>query len=1079
MNSSGIKRGLATTAVSALAIAGLPLFASSAQAAHGTAEVTLISQGAAGNDASVKNDGQDTTVRLEAEVADPTNAVVFQYNPNPTAAENDANWVTIATVTANDEGYASFEWNPAGLVGGEVALRAQVTETVGGTTTVYNSARSNVAILGGGAAANSVNITAGTTKGVFQEPYSDNDPAVNDASDAFTNGTNRWSVVEGTTSATSGTVGLYWYRDSDDSKQGATTANVTQPQGSQTGVFRGIVNIDGYDFSGNPDQIAFGAERDTDDIEAFELYNQTIDSVTAAPTSATVPGSGTAQITVTVLDQNDAPIAGAEVRSSNGTLVGYTNAQGRVTATQAGGSTTFYYANATDSNPFEAGLGDQRSADVTVGQYNPQATELEATSDNGSAFAYNEYDSDDITVQVLDQQGEDFSTSQNVQYYWTFAAFDGTQTTPRIPASGTTSIAAVNGEADIPLPVQGEGGTYTLFAGLAADPTSGQGAVPVSQVLTVQAGTAEIVFAEASEEAPAGESEEIVGSLELVGSNVGLPNRSVLLSYAGGDARFDQETGPDQATRLVTTGANGGFSATLDDPTATPQTTETGIVTAATQAKAEADDPADLDNPNATATNPVTFFNATAPDGATVEISTIGTGTPGTEENGTVTVEDENGNPLSGVAVTLTVDGESFFTSGDPDPAPANGADQGELEDLGQEITVITGVTGTADFSVAIERSEEFDDDGLAEDVVTATISTDSDTEDVDWDTSNPLNGGEVIIELAAARFQDSGVLPQAPTTDEVAYDVMVTDQFGNPVGGVDVEIDANNGGDVTGTENANDFIETDFADNAEFYLESDIEADVTPTGTWDAPVNEYGAGGAVAAPTSEDIEGDGPTAEFYLVDFGASTFTLAQQGEETVPVGTTVIMDYTAIDQNGEPIEFSVDFFRTGPDDFQDGDPNNPNPVPTGEDGMATYVFSGAAEGTATVTAIGYENGSVVPESQATDTVAFGPGGGGGEKVEVEALISGDSNGGKKDVVRFQVDDAAEGATVNLFKIRGTKSKGNRRLVEVREDIVPEGGTLTFKVADRNGNKKTRFVAKVAEGDNNLEATSNTQKLR
>ena len=44
MNSSGIKRGLAGSAITALAITGLPFLATSAQAAHGTAEVTLISQ---------------------------------------------------------------------------------------------------------------------------------------------------------------------------------------------------------------------------------------------------------------------------------------------------------------------------------------------------------------------------------------------------------------------------------------------------------------------------------------------------------------------------------------------------------------------------------------------------------------------------------------------------------------------------------------------------------------------------------------------------------------------------------------------------------------------------------------------------------------------------------------------------------------------------------------------------------------------------------------------------------------------------------------------------------------------------
>lgn len=56
MNSSGIKRGLATTAVSALAIAGLPLFASTASAATGD-EIVVAYQGPARNGATGAGNG--------------------------------------------------------------------------------------------------------------------------------------------------------------------------------------------------------------------------------------------------------------------------------------------------------------------------------------------------------------------------------------------------------------------------------------------------------------------------------------------------------------------------------------------------------------------------------------------------------------------------------------------------------------------------------------------------------------------------------------------------------------------------------------------------------------------------------------------------------------------------------------------------------------------------------------------------------------------------------------------------------------------------------------------------------------
>ncbi len=186
--------------------------------------------------------------------------------------------------------------------------------------------------------------------------------------------------------------------------------------------------------------------------------------------------------------------------------------------------------------------------------------------------------------------------------------------------------------------------------------------------------------------------------------------------------------------------------------------------------------------------------------------------------------------------------------------------------------------------------------------------------------------------------------------------------------------------------------------------------------------------------------------------------------------------MDYTAKDQNGEPIEFDVNFFRTGPDEFGDGEANNGNF--TGEDGKTSYVFQGASKGTATVTAIGFDGNEAVSESQVTDTVTFGDDDGTVGPKAVTALIAGEDNGAAKDVIRFQVDDEAEGATVKLFKIRGKKSKGNKRLVEVRQDLVPAGGELTFKVADRNGAKVTRFVAKVSATEATLKAKSNTQKL-
>ncbi len=48
---------------------------------------------------------------------------------------------------------------------------------------------------------------------------------------------------------------------------------------------------------------------------------------------------------------------------------------------------------------------------------------------------------------------------------------------------------------------------------------------------------------------------------------------------------------------------------------------------------------------------------------------------------------------------------------------------------------------------------------------------------------------------------------------------------------------------------------------------------------------------------------------------------------------------------------------------------------------------------------------------------------------------------------------------------------------MEVRSKVVPEDGQLTLQFADRNGNKKTRFIAKVEFNGETFK--SNTQKIR
>ncbi len=59
----------------------------------------------------------------------------------------------------------------------------------------------------------------------------------------------------------------------------------------------------------------------------------------------------------------------------------------------------------------------------------------------------------------------------------------------------------------------------------------------------------------------------------------------------------------------------------------------------------------------------------------------------------------------------------------------------------------------------------------------------------------------------------------------------------------------------------------------------------------------------------------------WYTIDFAASSYGL-DSGADVMHVGDVVHTKFTAVDQKGEPISgMKVNFFRTGPDDLQDGE--------------------------------------------------------------------------------------------------------------------------------------------------------------
>ncbi|GCD91063.1 Ig-like domain-containing protein [Nocardioides sp. LS1] len=1076
MISSGMKRGLAATAISAMAVTGLPLLAGTASAVSNTAQYTadqveLLSQWT--GVASTKNDGQNTTVRLEAAGGSNVSGVTFQYNTG-----NPNTWVDIQTVTRNDDGAFSYEWNATSLVGAtNISLRAV---SVNATTADPDASdvRTPVNVTGGGAAQESVNLNDGSSLGVFQAPYTG------------TNGD--YAILSGTTSATSGNVNLVDFFGQPNTPNALGTAPVTQPTGSTTGVFKGIANIDGYDFTGSPDEITFGASRDSDDTEAYTLYQQTITTVDAAPASTTIPASqANAPVVVTVKDQNGNPIANAEVRDGNNVpTVKYTDANGQATFNQAPG-TTYYFANATDSDPYEANLGDKRSGDVTVTQYNPAQSSLKATSRDGAAFDLDENDTtganpayvagNDITVQVNDQNGNPINADgQTLSYYWVATPFDGSAA-KRYPLATATpdhfsASETGTGQYKVAFPHDGVSGTYELFAELGEVPISGGGNIPSSKILTVKAGQSAIKYAEASPETgPAGGQEPVAGSLALE-DGTGLGGRSVKLdlTYNPGasanddatpDAKFLNDDGTlGGVSKTVTTAADGGFAVTVKDPAETPQLAEIGDNIAAQTVAGTTDS----DNPGASnTTHGVDFLVNVTPASIVITANPANDdpATAGEVESFKAKVMSGDQDPvtpgvqavpLTNESVVVTTD-HGYFTDGVP--VVTAGGKQGVYDNDGQSKTVTTDSNGDASFKLSIGRDSAFDDDGKVTSNIKATDGAVSDTEIQNWTSENPLNAGGVEVVFSPNDMQDSAILPKAPLSDTVYFDVLATDQFGNVVGNEPIDLSDNTPfADLSTTA-----ITSDYALDGDFWATSTRAVDQIVKASWTHTDNVYDNSTPTPAPTTKVNTVTGTkTVNWYAVDYANSVFTLTHTGDDTQAVGSTVTETYTAIDQNGEPIaDLFVKFFRNGPDNQQDGDGNADGYV--GQDGKIQYVFQGTSAGTATTTAVGYENftfgntGDVVEASKRSDSVSFAA-----KQTAIHPTITAhhvpasDTIAGYDKMV-VSAPDAGADATVALYRVKNGVAK------KVKSKVLGTDGKAIFKRADLNGDKKNYYYATVS----------------
>ena len=543
-------RGLAASAVAALAVTGL------AAPAHADAplSVSLISQftGHASTKQDVAGNAGVYTVTLTAKTSAGA-SVDFSYRP--AGADDSVAWSEITSpVTASSAGYATVDWQSPPV--GSYDLRATASD---GTATV-DARRSNVQIDG---LSDAVELAAGPLP-YFTQPYESEGHVAT------------YATVTGTTSAANGTVALSWWDAADGTFHGQTNASVAflmLKSGAPSGM-PDPSEIDGGSFSGSLDLTGFdaapgavvpvAAELGSDDVQPLVLDAQAISDISVtfgAVTSTDVPG------TARVVDQNGSPIRGVQVRrSSDDTIVGYTNSSGAVALSQATDTTESYYANANDDAVFDAADGDQATT-ATAPAYVPVATSVTPLLADGTVFDLDEYADGDVALQVLDQEGHPMSDAGATVPY----ALYPSDTPEPEPMIGTTDA-----DGRIAAPTELAAGSYTLAFG---EP-GGTAADNTHTAFTV--GDSTLSLSPTAGSTASGGTITYTGTLAVGGKP--LPGRSIGLTYIPA-AASDAGIGAAHAlTATVTTGSDGTFTTTVQDPSSAPagSADETGTLTATT-----------------------------------------------------------------------------------------------------------------------------------------------------------------------------------------------------------------------------------------------------------------------------------------------------------------------------------------------------------------------------------------------------------------------------------------------------------------------------------------------------------------
>jgi len=1093
MNSSGMKRGLAVTAVSALALTGLALSPAQAQTvAQGEPAFELYSQ--VTGQASTRFDGVNQTITLFAGSPSqiggtPVNAVKFSYMKGATPVE-------IATVIPVG-GVATMQWTPPS--GAERNLITAVrAEALSNANAVLDSQDNPV--TGANFATNEAYNLAGALRSeVGISP----------------DGT---MVIKGTTTAANvfvqsfGPVGL----------GPNATAAMGDPDTNNIRKFTAAVPVGGNNTGDAVDEVIVGAGQfgNSEDVNAYSAYEQSVTAVSVSPASAEVQQGGAdddSKYVISATDQKGAPVHGLDVYESDATgaptdgngrdadgnaaAAGETGTDGKYTAVlresdidngtdqdnASGVQATHYVVDVNQDGNYDNGV-DYRFK-ISQSRYAPVATTVEMASSKGAALDDDE--TTNLEVLVKDQKGNPVANDE-VVISGTFVRKDTNpeQTIPFGPQAVTTGP---NGKAEFPgvSSLNDEHVVLTLnaFANNNGTPQPDAGDAQATPIKVVW-NTSHIEWDNGSV-AQAGKGSTTVQRGKFVQDDTGtvLPGRTVAVDYNPADnsvlaPQAQQPAGTTRGsdtTASAVTDAAGKFAVAVTDP-AVPNGQELNSLLNAQVPTAESggdqtDETLELDflrsltPTRLKVINPATGGEQDGLIGITGSLLT-----PGALGIGWVEAYNADGDQLTDVVVNLGID-EGHFVDVDlvNGVLPFENATPGaplDFEAAGKTMSVTTDDSGRGIFVANIERHQGFDDDGQVDDKIDATAGTVSDEHDLTWSTNGtPLNPGS--FEVSLSEDQESSILPKAragngDSAQVVDYDVVTTDQFGNrtsqPLTTTDNTPVADfNGGFSSEFGLSQPAIRAFSPAAANQALEVELDGARKLIYTDDVQNSEFDPLNPGVNFDFDPVQAQENTSaiNWYTVNIAASSFELDQQGSERVPVGSTVSYTLSATDQEGQPLDgFGVGFLRVGPGDQGSDDDGQQGDV-TNEDGEAFYDFAGSVPGQANVSAVVYDdraNGNykrlfvVGP-----DTVEF--------TKAVNAIkpeLSGENMRGK-DVLTVAAPEA-HGAQVKLYR---KTSKGRELLRTGNLDV---NGLKSFTVRDANGKAKSTYVAVVS-------ATPRTQK--